>query len=100
MKENELYEFQKLEIQTKSHRLENKKGRPGKGEDVQTFCLIEAEIKHDQEKVQEKRTKLGRFILATNDLELTPDQLLKYYKEQGTVEREFRFLKDKSFRVS
>jgi len=71
LKENELYEFQKLEIQTKSHRLENKKGRPGKGEDVQTFYLIEAEIKHDQEN-----------------------------KEQGTVEREFRFLKDKSFRVS
>jgi transposase len=31
---------------------------------------------------------------------LTPDQLLKYYKEQETVERGFRFLKDKSFRVS
>ena len=31
---------------------------------------------------------------------MTPDQLLKYYKEQGTVERGFRFLKDKSFRVS
>jgi len=100
LKENESYKFTKLELATKSHRLENKKGRPRKYEEVQTFYLIEAEIKHDQEKVQERRAKLGRFILATNDLELTPDQLLKYYKEHGTVERGFRFLKDKSFRVS
>jgi len=100
LKENESYEFKKLEITTKARRFENKKGRPRKHEEVQTFYLIEAEIKPDQGKVQERRTKLGRFILATNDLELTPDQLLKYYKEQGTVERGFRFLKDKSFRVS
>jgi transposase len=100
MKENESYEFTRLEITTKSRRLDNKKGRPKKDTEVQTFYLIEAEIKHDQEKVQERRAKLGRFILATNDLELTPYQLLKYYKERGTVERGFRFLKDKSFRVS
>ena len=43
---------------------------------------------------------MGRFVLATNDLALSPDTMLKYYKEQGTVERGFRFLKDKSFRVS
>ena len=98
--ENESYEFTRLEIKTKSHRLNNKKGRPLKDEETQTFYLIDAEIKLNQDKIQEKRTKLGRFILATNDLELTPDQLLKYYKEQGTVERGFRFLKDKSFRVS
>lgn len=77
LKENELYEFTKLEIKTKSHRLENKKGIPRKGEDVQTFYLIGAEIKHDQDKLQERRAKLGGFILVTNDLELTPDQLLK-----------------------
>ncbi len=100
LKENELYELTRFEITTKSRRLENKKGRPRKDEEVQTFYLIDAEIKYNQEKVQEKRAKLGRFILATNDLELTPDQLLKYYKEQGNVERGFRFLKDKSFRVS
>jgi len=100
LKENESYEFTKLEITTKAHRFENKKGRPRKHEEVQTFYLIEAGIKPNQCKVQERRAKLGRFILATNDLELTPDQLLKYYKEQGTVERGFRFLKDKSFRVS
>ena len=77
LKENELYEFTKLEIKTKSQRLENKKGIPRKCEDVQTFYLIGAEIKHDQDKLQGRRAKLGGFILATNDLESTPDQLLK-----------------------
>ena len=100
LKENESYEFTTLGIETKVYRLENKKGRPRKGEKVQTFYRIEAEIKHNHKKLQERREKLGRFILTTNDLELTPDQLLKYYKEQGTVERGFRFLKDRSFRVS
>ncbi|AKB17547.1 Mobile element protein [Methanosarcina sp. WWM596] len=74
--------------------------QPREDEEVQTFYLIEAEIKSDKEKVKERRAKLGRFILTINDLGLTPDQLLEYYKEQGTVERGFRFIKDKSFRVS
>ena len=100
LSKNGSYEFTRLEIKTKSRRQNNKQGRPKKDEEVQTFYLIDAEIKPDQEKVQEKKAKLGRFILATNDLELTPDQILKYYKEQGTIERGFRFLKDKSFRVS
>jgi len=100
LSKNEYYEFTRFEIRNKSRRQNNKQGRPKKDEEVQTFYLIDAEIKPDQVKVQEKRAKLGRFILATNDLELTPDQILKYYKEQGTIERGFRFLKDKSFRVS
>ena len=57
LKENESYEFTKLEIKNRSLRLENKKGRPKKDEKVQTFYLIEAEIKHDQEKVQKRRAK-------------------------------------------
>jgi transposase len=47
LKEHESYEFTRLEITTKSRRLDNKKGRPRKNEDLQTFYLIELEIKHD-----------------------------------------------------
>ena len=54
----------------------------------------------DSETIEREKQKLGRFVLATNDLELSPDAILEYYKNQGTVERGFRFLKDKSFRVS
>jgi transposase len=38
--------------------------------------------------------------LATNDLSLTPEEILSYYKSQSTIERGFRFLKDDSFHVS
>jgi hypothetical protein len=34
------------------------------------------------------------------DPDLSPDALLEYYMGQGTIERGFRFLKDKSFRVA
>jgi len=46
------------------------------------------------------KSKLGRFILASNDLNIDPDTILSYYKGQQEVERGFRFLKDKSFRVA
>jgi len=46
-----------------------------------------------------KRRILGRFVLATNDLEFSADELLANYKGQSAVERGFRFLKDRSFRV-
>jgi transposase len=50
--------------------------------------------------IEKEKTRLGRFVLATNDLDLDPDSILKYYKGQQSVERGFRFLKDKSFRVA
>ena len=39
-------------------------------------------------------------MLASNDLDIDPEAMLNYYKGQQTVERGFRFLKDKSFHVS
>ena len=54
----------------------------------------------DEAAVAEKRKKLGRFVLASNQVDLDPETMLAYYKGQQTVERGFRFLKDKSFHVS
>ena len=48
----------------------------------------------------EERKRLGRFVLASNDIYLEPEVMLNYYKGQQTVERGFRFLKDKCFHVS
>jgi len=39
----------------------------------------------------------GYFILATNNLTLTPEELLQEYKSQQRVERGFRFLKSPEF---
>jgi transposase len=59
-----------------------------------------AEVVLNDEVVERERQALGRFILASNDLTLTPENILKYYKEQSQVEKGFRFLKGRDFRVS
>ena len=57
-------------------------------------------IRFDDDKVSKEKSNLGRFILASNDINIDPDTLLNYYKGQQSVESGFRFLKDKSFRVA
>jgi len=44
--------------------------------------------------------KLGRFMLATNDLSLGDGEILQAYKEQQNVERGFRFLKNGDFQLT
>lgn len=44
--------------------------------------------------------KLGRFVLASNDLEIDDETMLQHYKGQQLVERGFRFLKDKRFNIA
>lgn len=81
-------------------RPEGKRGRPKAGEILKVSYTLSASIVLNHEYINQEREKLGRFILASNDTELSPDEMLNNYKGQGAVERGFRFLKDKSFRVS
>ena len=94
------YRLRDLAIVTITRKQERKRGRPKNGEPVLLSYRITAEIEHNPEVLAEERRVLGRFALATNDLDLSPDELLANYKEQGAVECGFRFLKDKSFRVA
>ena len=98
--EHQMYQFKQLSIESKSRRMNGKRGRPKKGEELETCYLVKAKIEVDERAIAQKRDKLGRFILATNDLELSVDDILSYYKSQSKIERGFRFLKDKSFHVS
>lgn len=45
----------------------------------------------------QSKQECGYFILATNNLKLTPKELLDEYKSQQRVERGFRFLKSPEF---
>lgn len=75
------------------------KGRPAKG---QTPDSIEYQVKiigiaSNLDKMRKKQETLGRFVLATNILDKTqlPDEsMLLDYKEQGGIERGFRFIKN------
>jgi transposase len=83
-----------------SRKMEVKRGRPRNDEERHTVYTVQAEIAWNTEVILDEMEKLGRFILASNDLSLDPETMLEYYKNQAAVERGFRFLKDKSFRIS
>lgn len=94
------YRFRDFEIIPVTRKTEKLRGRPKIGDPVVISFSISATIEYDDEAIDQERLKLGRFVLATNDPELSADTLLTYYKGQGSVEGLFRFLKDKSFRVA
>jgi transposase len=80
----------------------SRRGRPT-AEDQKTVVgyNLEGSVAVDQTALEEAKRSLGRFIIATNELDVTclPAQaMLENYKDQGvSVERGFRFLKDPLF---
>jgi len=58
-----------------------------------TYFRIEADIKVNDAFVLKEMEKMGLFIIASNDISLSPEEMLKYYKGQDRVEKGFRFLK-------
>ena len=100
LKKHSRYRFKELSVVPVNHKHGKTRGRPKADEPVTVSYLISAAIELDPVSIQQEKHKLGRFVLATNDLSLAPDSILEYYKNQGAVERGFRFLKDKSFRVA
>ena len=79
-----------------------KPGRPAKDAVPQIVGYqLRGPLVLKQDAVEERRQRLGRFIVATNvfdEQRLPNDKLLSVYKEQGaSVERGFRFLRDPLF---
>lgn len=99
-RDHPLYRFSHISVKKLCKRADKRRGRPKNGEKLIESYFIDADIEPDQEKIENTKSRLGRFIIATNDVNLDPDTLLSYYKGQQEVERGFRFLKDKSFRVA
>jgi transposase len=80
------------------------RGRPkSTDEQVLSHYKLEAKFEACLDKIRPQRNKLGRFILATNDMD-NPDMdaanILSTYKEQQGVERGFGFIKDPLFHLS
>ena len=79
------------------------KGRPSKNSQKELVGYQAlADCKEDAEEIAKRLRSKGRFIIATNDLdqaELPDDKILLDYKQQQSVERGFRFLKDPFFMV-
>lgn len=97
-----LSEFNSIEIIKKSNFKD--KGRPKKNAkpDFYTYQIV-GNISISIEKKEKLQQKKGFFIIATNELDeekLSDTELFEAYKNQGKVERGFRFLKDPQFMAS
>jgi transposase len=83
IKEHKRFRFSNISIEKKSRRKNGKVGRPKKGEELQDYYSVIADIEIDETVVKNESDKLGRFVLATNDLFMTPEEILSYYKARA-----------------
>jgi transposase len=98
--ENPHFIIKDLSINVISKRASGKRGRPKKDEVLENGYFVEAKVDRNEETIAKDRSRLGRFVLASNDTNLEGELMLQHYKGQNAVEKGFRFLKDKSFRVA
>jgi transposase len=75
-------------------------GAPKSGENGSVGYFIKADLEFNQEMIEKEGQLLGRFILATNDAELKPHDILTFFKEQAQLETGFRFLEGRDLNVS
>jgi transposase len=79
-----------------------RRGRPKKGqprEVVRTEYRIKIRLHENAEAIAQMRMQTGCFVLLTNvnsrgDETVTGEEILRIYKEQNGIERNFAFLKD------
>ena len=99
---NQKWKVHQAMAETVAVRQYSRRGRPT-AEDQQEVVgyNLEGSVEEDTMAIEEARRSLGRFIIATNDLDtarLPAQAMLENYKDQGvSVERGFRFLKDPLF---
>jgi transposase len=92
-------QFSKRGVVSKFAKLE-KRGRPAIDEKRKLNFHFDGELELNADEIQRRKKFLGRFILTTNDLSLSAEDVLKFYKEQSQVEKGFRLLKSNDFRIS
>ena len=91
------------QIQIIQHEKHDGPGRPKAQSTPQNQYTIQAQIHRDQHRLDKELFKRSLFILGTNqviDYQEDHEELLQAYKEQHSVERGFRFIKDPSIVAS
>jgi len=99
---NKKLKWHTIQAQYKCVKQYARRGRPAKGATPVTIgWKVQGRAIMQREHIADTRQWLGRFLLATNELDtkrLSDKKLLSVYKEQAqSVERGFRFLKDPMF---
>jgi hypothetical protein len=91
--------FRTLEIEVRAALTPEKVAPPLERGKPNVKYFISGKLAFDQELVDEERRDRERFVLATNDMNLTPEEILKRYQERSRAEKGFRFLKGRELRV-
>jgi transposase len=94
-----LLRYKNINLKIKKIRTNGLKGRPKEDEKMDELFSVDTEIEINTELVDEKIRTEGRFILASNDKSLSGEEMLHIYKQQSSVEKGFRFLKNKKFQL-
>ena len=92
--------IQELATQLKYHQISDLQITSKLNKKQTVVYQISARLTENQELITQHQNSCGRFILATNILELTelkPSDMLRIYKEQQSTERGFRLIKDPLF---
>ncbi|GAC1505088.1 MAG: IS1634 family transposase [Ktedonobacteraceae bacterium] len=96
-------EWMELEPEYQGELVYTTRGRPSKDSPQVTRWTIQTHLRIDEDAVERQAKRKACFIVATNILDtqrLSDPDLIGTYKEQGGVERGFRFLKDPLFLAS
>ncbi|HIE55001.1 MAG TPA: IS1634 family transposase, partial [Chromatiaceae bacterium] len=99
---NKKLKWHMVQVQYQSIKKYAQRGRPAKGvAPVSVGWKIQGRVIRRKEHIAETQKWLGRFLLATNELDterLPNEAMLNTYKTEGqSAERGFRFLKDPMF---
>lgn len=92
--------MKEIQSQLKYHEIEEIKLINYQTKDKKDIYKISGHLTENQALIAEHKNQAGRFILATNILdirELDASEILKIYKQQQSCERGFKFLKDPLF---
>jgi transposase len=69
------------------------------GKELKKSYKIKVTLVINKEAIEQEMMTHGRFVLGSNDINLTGEEMLKIYKTQRSVENGFRLLKDKEFLI-
>lgn len=99
---NQGWKFHQADAQVIPITQYTRRGRPAAEDKPEIVGYgLKGAISSDPERIEAAKRNLGKFIIATNELDpqkLSAKQMLENYNDQGvSVERGFRFLKDPLF---
>ncbi len=93
---------QAVKVSCTEHHKYNSRGRPANVEPTRTEYQVQLSYQEDAAKIEKSLIKKSCFILATNQTKenLSNNEVIDSYKEQQSVERGYRFLKEPQFFTS